>query len=97
MGEKEKIKYTSPKNELVLVDNKQPSPAEMMQSAISQGMDLEKLEKFMELQEKWEAGQFTVVKFNPYFFKITNWVLRYLPKSVRQYRKNWNHVRFFGM
>ena len=47
--------------------------------------------------EKWEAGQFTVVKFNPYFFKITNWVLRHLPKSVRRYRKNWNHVRFFGM
>lgn len=47
--------------------------------------------------EKWEYGQFNVIKFNPYFFKITNWVLRHLPKFVRRYRKNWKYVRFFGM
>jgi len=47
--------------------------------------------------EKWECGQYTVVKFNPWFFKITNFVLTILPKSIRRYRRNWNYVRFFGM
>jgi hypothetical protein len=47
--------------------------------------------------EKWESGQFTVVKFNPYFFKVANWILKLLPTSIRRYRRNWNYVRFFGM
>lgn len=33
------------------------SPAEMIQAAISGGASLEKLEKFIELQERWEANQ----------------------------------------
>jgi hypothetical protein len=33
------------------------SPASMMMAAIDKGMDLEKLEKFMDLQSKWEANQ----------------------------------------
>jgi len=33
------------------------SPASMMIAAISKGMDLEKLEKFMELQERWEKNE----------------------------------------
>ena len=47
--------------------------------------------------EKWQYGQFTVVKFNPYFFKITNWILKRLPTKIRRYRRNWRYVRFFGM
>ena len=47
--------------------------------------------------EKWECGKGTEVKFNPLFFKITNFILTILPKSIRRYRRNWNYVRFFGM
>lgn len=47
--------------------------------------------------EKWVCGQYTEVKFNPLFFKITNFVLTILPKSIRRYRRNWNYVRLFGM
>mgnify|MGYP007090098786 CR=1 FL=1 len=47
--------------------------------------------------EKWVAGEYQVVKFNPWFFKITNFILTKLPKSIRRYRRNWNYVRFFGM
>lgn len=43
-----------PETAVVPVDN---SPAGMMQVAIQQGMDLEKLEKFMELQERHEARE----------------------------------------
>lgn len=34
----------------------QASPAEMIQSAISNGVDLDKLEKLLELQERWEKN-----------------------------------------
>ena len=47
--------------------------------------------------EKWECGQYTVVKFYPWFFKITNFVLTILPKPIRRYRHGWNYVRIFGM
>ena len=47
--------------------------------------------------EKWKYGQYTIIKFNPWIFRIANWILTHLPKSIRQYRKNWNYVRFFGM
>lgn len=33
------------------------SPAEMMMAAMNKGMELEKLEKFMALQERWEANE----------------------------------------
>ena len=33
------------------------SPAAMMTAAISKGMDLDKLEKMLELQERWEANE----------------------------------------
>jgi len=36
---------------------KQSSPAELIQSAISSGTDLDKLEKLLELQERWEAKE----------------------------------------
>jgi hypothetical protein len=47
--------------------------------------------------EMWKAGTFTVVDFNPWFFKATNFILKCLPKSIRRYRKNFKYVRFFGM
>lgn len=47
--------------------------------------------------EKWECGECTVIPFNPLVFKITNWILTKLPKSIRIYRRNWNYVKFFGM
>jgi len=47
--------------------------------------------------EKWECGRCTVIKFNPLFFKITNFILNILPKRVRRYRRDWNYVRVFGM
>ena len=40
-----------------VVNNKPSSPAEMMQSALANGIDLEKLSKLLELQERWEATQ----------------------------------------
>jgi hypothetical protein len=33
------------------------TPAQMLQMAVQQGADLDKLEKLMELQERWEASQ----------------------------------------
>ena len=33
------------------------TPSDMLQMAVEQGADLDKLEKLMELQERWEAGQ----------------------------------------
>lgn len=35
----------------------QKSPAEMIQFAVQNGADLDKLEKLLELQERWEAGE----------------------------------------
>jgi hypothetical protein len=41
--------------EIVVETNK--SPSEMIQQAISSGADLEKLEKLLELQERWEKNE----------------------------------------
>lgn len=43
-----------PETAIQVSDN---SPASMMLAAMSKGMDLDKLEKFMELQAKWESQQ----------------------------------------
>lgn len=43
-----------PETAVQLADN---SPASMMIAAMSKGMDLDKLEKFMGLQERWEANE----------------------------------------
>lgn len=41
-----------------LVKNNLPvTPSDMLQIAVEQGADLDKLEKLMELQERWEANQ----------------------------------------
>jgi len=37
--------------------NKEGSPAELIQMAISQGTDLDQLEKLLDLQERWEKGE----------------------------------------
>jgi hypothetical protein len=34
-----------------------PTPIELLQQAITQGLDLDKMEKLMELQERWEKNQ----------------------------------------
>lgn len=44
----------TPETAVQLADN---SPASMMIAAMSKGMDLDKLEKFMALQERWEANE----------------------------------------
>jgi len=54
MEDTEKWEDRHPVSEVAVVDS---SPASMMQAAISGGMDLEKLEKFMELQEKYELRE----------------------------------------
>lgn len=46
--------------------------------------------------EKWEFGEWSEIKFNPWVFKIVNLILICLPKSIRQYRRNWKYVRLFG-
>jgi hypothetical protein len=46
--------YAEQETSLQAQDN---SPASMMMAAISKGMDLDKLEKFMQLQENWEANE----------------------------------------
>ena len=54
MEDTEKWEDRHPVSDIAVVDS---SPASMMQAAISGGMDLEKLEKFMELQEKYELRE----------------------------------------
>lgn len=44
-------------NEVVLSESNKSSPAEMLQVAIANGIDLDKLEKMLLLQERWEANQ----------------------------------------
>jgi hypothetical protein len=52
---------SAPNNAMVIIQPKQElvnsSPAEMIQMAVSNGVDLDKLEKLMLLQEKWETNQ----------------------------------------
>ena len=43
--------------ELAVQEKQSPSPAELIQSAIANGTDLEKLEKLLDLQIKWEANE----------------------------------------
>lgn len=43
-----------PETAVQISDN---SPAGMMMAALSKGMDIEKLEKMLELQERWEANE----------------------------------------
>jgi len=48
------------KQEIIQTQNKelrQASPSEMLQQALASGADLEKLEKLLELQERWEKNQ----------------------------------------
>jgi len=40
-----------------LIKTQERSPSEMIQMAIAQGADLEKLEKLLSLQERWEANE----------------------------------------
>lgn len=45
-------------SELKVIENNLPvTPAAMLQIAVEQGADLDKLEKLMELQERWDAKQ----------------------------------------
>jgi hypothetical protein len=50
-----KVKVVS--KEKVLVKSEQGSPANLIKLAISGGADLEKLEKLLTLQERWEANE----------------------------------------
>lgn len=43
-------------NEMVVVPPREFSPAEMMTNAIANGVDLAKIEKLMEMQERWEKN-----------------------------------------
>ncbi len=45
------------KQEIVLQDTRQASPAELIQSAMASGADLEKLEKLLSLQIRWEENE----------------------------------------
>jgi len=45
------------KNEIVEKKNMSVSPAELIQQAVQGGADLVKLEKLLELQERWEANE----------------------------------------
>jgi hypothetical protein len=51
----------STENQIVLKENAElkqaVTPMDMLQMAVSQGADLDKLEKLMALQERWEAAQ----------------------------------------
>ena len=35
----------------------QPSPAQMLQTAVTNGLDIDKLSKLIELQERWESNE----------------------------------------
>ena len=45
------------KKQKSIVVSKQSMPAEIIQSAISEGVDLEQLEKLLYMQERWEANE----------------------------------------
>ena len=47
----------SDKQEIQKVETRSTSPAELIKAAVSGGADLEKLEKLLTLQERWEAGE----------------------------------------
>jgi hypothetical protein len=43
--------------ENTLVEHKQPTPIEILQTAVERGLDASQLEKLMDLQERWEKSQ----------------------------------------
>jgi hypothetical protein len=49
-----RMQEAPPETAIQVRDN---SPASMMIAAMTKGMDLDKLEKFMQLQERWEANE----------------------------------------
>ena len=53
----EKEKNNVVKKQKAIVVSKQSMPAEIIQSAISEGVDLEQLEKLLYMQERWEANE----------------------------------------
>lgn len=50
-------KQIATKQEQDLLPSEQITPMTMLQMAVSQGADLDKLEKLMQLQERWEANE----------------------------------------
>lgn len=44
-------------NETVAIEIQQPTPMAMLQMAVSQGADIDKLSKLMDLQERWQANE----------------------------------------
>lgn len=58
MSEREEIKVIDHRQrEIVPVQSQSATPAALLQIAVSQGADISKLEKLMELQERWEANE----------------------------------------